>query len=212
MKASSVFLILRDNSFICKKTDDSRSFVFKFNDIKNMPNVPFYHQIWNDSAKYIKLYKNFYKNEVMYNSIISSFLKYHAYVAIPDDALEVDRKIVIEFLLQCGSKSVRVTPECMLIGRHDDAYIVLSRTSRMIVLSYVLDGKVAHQQYLERNDYSVEELKSYISMLLNNRELGKIPVYLNGEKMDQYSGLGFFVEPESILENYIRTENRSSRN
>ena len=203
MNTNSVFIILRNNSFICKKADHKRSHVFRFDDIENMPNVPFYHQIWNNSAKYINLYKRFYKNELMNNSIMSGLIKSHTYLAIPDDAIEVDRRMVQEFLSSCGSKIVNVTPECMLVSRQDDTYVTVSFTCRMIVLSYIKAGNIAHQQYLESNNYSVDELKSQISNLLNNREFGKLPVYINGEKKNHYSQLGGFVDQDSILENYI---------
>ena len=211
MKPNSVFIILRNNSFICKKPDDKCSHVFKLDDIENIPNVPFYHHIWNDSAKYVKLYKNFDKNELMNNSLMSGLIKSHIYLAIPDDALEVDSRMIQEFLMKCGSKIVNVTPECMLVSRQDDTYVAVSFTCRMIILSYIKAGNIAHQQYLERNDYSFDELKGHISKLLYNQEIGKLPVYLNGEIKDQYSQLGCFVDPESILENYIFTERRTSR-
>ena len=210
MNTNSVFVILRNNSFICKKADHNHSHIFRFDDFENMPNVPFYHQIWNDSAKYMKLYKDFNKNELMNSSIMSGLIKSRIYLAIPDDAIEVDRRMVQEFLLSCGSKIVNVTPECMLVSRQDDAYVAVSFTCRMIVLSYIKAGNIAHQQYLKSHNYSFDELKSQISKLLNNREFGKLPVYLNGEKKDHYNQLGCYVDQESILENYIYTKNRTS--
>jgi len=99
----------------------------------------------------------------------------------------------------------------MLVSRQDDTCVAVSFTCRMIILSYIKAGNIAHQQYLERNDYLVDELKGHISKLLYNQEFGKLPVYLNGEKKDQYSQLGCFVDPESILENYIFAESRTSR-
>jgi len=210
MNTNSVFIILRNNSFICKKADHNRSQVFTFDDIVNMPNIPFYHEIWNDSAKYMKLYKHFYKNELMNNSIMSGLKKSHTYLAIPDDAVEVDRRMVQEFLLSCGSKIVNVTPECRLVSQQDDTYVAVSFTCRMIVLSYIKAGNIAHQQYLESNNYSLDELKSQINKLLNNREFGKLPVYLNGEIKDHFSQLGCYVDPESILDNYIFIENRTN--
>ena len=141
---------------------------------------------------------------------MSGLIKSHTYLAIPDDAVEVDRRMVQEFLSSCGSKIVNVTPECMLVSRQDDTYVAVSFTCRMIVLSYIKAGNIAHQQHLERNNYSFDELKSQISKLLKKREIGKLPVYLNGEKKDNYSQLGCFIDHESILENYIFTENRTS--
>ena len=200
--ANSVFIGLRDNSFVCKK-DDNNPLVFTFEDIENRPHIPFYHQIWDDSEKHIKHFKYFVKNELNDFTIVSKLRKGRAFVAMPDDAISVEEQIVKEFLSQCGFREVTLISECMLLSRDYDAYVAVSFTCRMIVLSLIKEGNIIEQQYLINNNYSSKELKSYIEKLINNKEFERIPIFFNNTKIQEYKQLGTFVELESMLENYM---------
>lgn len=204
MKNNFYFIALRNNCFICKRADHEGPFVFRFEGILNMPNVPFYHHIYNDEfADYFRLFKEFCRNDLFNDSLLSKIIKPDTYLALPDDALEVDRRIVKEYLLTCGSRNVTIASECALLAPPAGTYLALAYTARMIVLTLMTDGQIMQQKYLEKKAYPVEELRDIIRAFVNYRDFSQIPVYLTGESIKPYSGLGTAVEAEAILDNYI---------
>jgi len=168
-----------------------------------MPNIPFYHHIWSDFIKYKRSFSKFFRNELIGKSWAGMILKSNTYVAIPDDMLEFEKALTTEFFMQTCSRKVYLKPECLLLAPQEEDYISISRTCRMTILSYIQAGDIEERLYLANEDYSIEEIEMYIAELLAGREWKGLPIYLNGEDLEQYQELGTWIEPKNILKNYI---------
>ena len=203
MDNNSVFIIMRNNSFLCRRADSISPVVYKFHDIQNLPNVPFYFHLWDNFMKYKREFGRFFRNELIGNPMMAWLIKNHSYLAIPDDMLESEKRIAIEFLMQCGSRKVDVMQECLLLAPQADKYVAVSRTCRMMVLSYIESGNIVNRSILENKEYSAKMLKHYIHELLGCQESDFVPVYLNGNDLQDYSELGLIVDPKTILNHYI---------
>ncbi|NLL51623.1 MAG: hypothetical protein GX248_02835 [Peptococcaceae bacterium] len=200
---SPVYVIFRNNSFICRMADSLSPSTFRFREIPDLPNIPFYHHIWSEFLKYKKTFSKFFRDELTGKSWAGMILKSHAYVAVPDDMLEFEKVLTIEFFMQTCSRKVDVKPECLLLAPQLEEYIAVSRTCRMLVISHIHAGSIKGRLYLENNEYTVEELKTFIAELLDDRDRADLPIFLNGEDLEQYLSLGTLIEPRIILQNYI---------
>ncbi|NLM20905.1 MAG: hypothetical protein GX207_04055 [Peptococcaceae bacterium] len=201
--SSPIFVILRNNSFICRMADSLSPLTFRFREIPDLPNIPFYHHIWSEFIKYKKEFSKFFREELIGKSWAGMLLKSQAYVAVPDDMLEFEKALTTEFFMQTCSRKVDTKPECLLLAPQEGEYIAVSRTCRMVIISHIQAGNIEDRLYLENKEYTVEELKMFIAGLLDGRNGVDLPIYLNGEGLELYSSLGSLVEPRTILQNYI---------
>lgn len=89
--------------------------------------------------------------------------------------------------------------ECAFVAPDEQKkYVCVSKTCRMIILTYMKDKKIFKQKFIEDKSYTNEELKELICDLCEERvDIPKI--FLNGEKLSAYSDLGKVVEHEEIL-------------
>lgn len=196
----NIYLIARNNGFICRKSDDPQPYIFKFDGIVNQPNIPFYYHLF-ESDKYINDFISF-KKQMFKGNLASNILRPKLFIAVPDDAAFVDRHIFEEFFYKFSAKETYIIKECMLLSK-SDSYIAISQTCRMIVLSYIKEKTVKNTLYIENKEYSAEEMKLKINALFTEYEYGNLPVMLNGDNLIKYSEIGELVSPETLLNNYI---------
>jgi hypothetical protein len=204
-KNPAYFIVLRNKSFICKKADHDGPFVLPLAGIPDLPNVPFYHHLYSDQFKeYVRLFREFRRDRLLNHGFLPGIRKPHACIALPDDALEVDYRMVKEFLLAVGGvHTVTIAAECALLAPPAGTYLALARTARMFVLTQMTDGNIVRQKYLEKKEYSPAELKDIVRTFTSYGDRSQTPVYLTGEDVAPYSALGTVVAAESILDHYI---------
>lgn len=73
----------------------------------------------------------------------------------------------------------------------------------MFVITYIKNGDIVAQSFLDNKDYENDELKNTISTLHEDCRLNRMDVYLNGIGLDKYASLGTLVSYERILDNLV---------
>ena len=136
------------------------------------PNIPFYHYIWEMDDKDMK---SLLPSGVETGGIIGTSF----YVLIPDDALETDKNVIVEFFLRIGAKKVTASKQCTLLADWKSPYICLSMTSRLVVLSYIISGEVAAQNFYDKDRVDVSQLSTYISLLHQDCRNTDPQLYIN---------------------------------
>lgn len=196
-----IFIIIGNDSFICKRQDDLKPYIFKLDGIKGMPNIPFYHQFEFDTDKHRDDFISF-KKQMFKGSLATGFLKPKVFLALPDDSVYIDRRYFEEFFYKCGAQKVFMIKECMLLSK-SQSYVAITRSCRMTALSYIKDREFQNTIYIENKDYSVDVMKSKINDLFTAYESNNLPVVLNGENLEKCSEIGEIISPETMLNNYI---------
>ena len=198
---NSLYILARDDSLICRTPDDPQVRRFLISGIKQMPNIPFHHYLWDDPEKSSRDFSEF-RRQLLGNHLVSKIVKPTVFLVLPEDFSEVDKRALIEFCMFCGAHTVHVMPECLLLSDAAE-YVAITRTCRMTVLCLVRQKDIVQTRYLENREYSEDDMKREIGGLFASGDWGGLPVLLNGEIPDSYRRLGETVPPEAILERFV---------
>ncbi len=193
---SKLFIMLRENSFICRKPNECNTYECKF-DIENLPNIPFYYHVWDDPDKYKSIFNNFCKKY----SLVGRIMKPNITIAKPEDSIKVDISAIIEFFYFCGARNIIFLNECMLLSAKTH-YISIIETCRMTVIRYIKANTVISNLYLENKAYTDDELLVFIKDMHTDCSREDIPVFLNGKNLERYSSIGTYVTLQEMLNNY----------
>lgn len=198
------FLIFGNNHILVRRSDLTEHFSCGFRKIETYPNIPFYHSLWEDK-KYIEDFSNYYRHHVLAKkAMFKKFVKPVTFVALPDDAIKVDKSIIFDFLMASVSKEVLFVPTYHLADLTIDNYVFISKTNRMLVFSYVKEGTLEYQTRVELFNHSAEEIANIKSALHYDCRFGNVPTFLYGEGMAQYEKLGQLITASEILENLVK--------
>lgn len=155
---NDLYIMLRDNSFLCRKPIDNYTYKCKF-DVDDLPNIPFYYHFWTDINKYVSIFNSFCKK----HNLKSILFKPGLVISKPDDALTgVDDAILNEFFLVCGARKVTLVNECMLLTSLACNYVSIIKTCRMIVIRYIKSCVIKNSIFIDTRDYTTEELMTYV--------------------------------------------------
>ena len=192
------YIIVGHKSLIIKKEGDDSENIIDF--ISFIPNVPFYHHFFDKDKTYIR----------DMTSLIKRLKIRNATIIVPDDSieLEVDRKILTEFFLQCGVKKVQVKPQCFLLHLDNKKYISVSKTTRTIVLQYIVNNKSIAKKYYDKNYTDIDQVVLDLKSLHVDCEYENIPVYINNinNDMEGFKGIGNLVSLNDIIGNLMNIE------
>lgn len=199
MKSQRCFIVLRNEKFIIKKDNSLNLMECSFDNLITYPNVPFHLNLWQNDNRHINTLKNFLKNDIFTKSRFSSK---EITIAVPDDSQSIELRAIEEFLLISSSpRNVNLVFECTLMNPENPTYVCISKTCRMFVISYIKNGAITAQRFLDKKDYEIDEIQNIIYALHDDCRMNIINIYLNGANLDKYSSFGTFISYERILDN-----------
>lgn len=192
-RMAKFYVIVCKNRFVIIREDDISKTIIDFQSY--IPNVPFYHHLFdNDKKEYI--------NDIMKQ--IKRLKIKNAEIILPDDCLdlEVDKRILIEFFLQCGVKKVQVNFQYFYLNLYNKNYISVSRTTRTVVIQYTSYNKVISKKYYDKDFMDMEKIAIDIKNLHPDCNM---PVYINNinNDMEGFSDIGNLVSMQDIISNIL---------
>lgn len=192
-RMAKFYVIVCKNRFVIIREDDISKTIIDFQSY--IPNVPFYHHLFdNDKKEYI--------NDIMKQ--IKRLKIKNAEIILPDDCLdlEVDKRILIEFFLQCGVKKVQVNFQYFYLNLYNKNYIFVSRTTRTVVIQYTSYNKVISKKYYDKDFMDMEKIAIDIKNLHPDCNM---PVYINNinNDMEGFSDIGNLVSMQDIISNIL---------
>jgi len=194
------FVILRDNKMLININDQSNLVEYSFTDLETYPNIPFYINIFetNNIRKNLKpmVYENL-------NTLSEKIFKPEVFVLVDDDTMGIEKRAIEEFILiSLAPKKVAMVEQCLLLSPTGiEQYISVSKSCRLIILSYIKNRDILAQKFIENKDYSVEELIKLIRTLHDDCKFNKLDIYLNGTHLKKYSEIGKVIDIYELLNN-----------
>lgn len=199
MRNESIYFRL-DESKIIKE--------FRFEQMKKYPNIPSHIFFWDEAGENPSRVGKFLKEQVFQSSWLEDKISSkEMYLLVPDDTQMLEMRALEEFfMLSAKPKKLVTAYECQHLSVDKVSYISIAETCRMLVLTYIKDGGIKNQSFLERKVYETEELRRNIRNLGVEFGIENVPIYLNGEGLNKYNGLGTMVPHEKLLDNFtVRT-------
>lgn len=208
MNSNSIFIMARDNHLLCRKANDREIYAWKMECLDNIPNIPFYYHLWDNSETNSKNLRAFLTG-IVSDRWYAEIIKPKVFLALPDDAVLVDQRVLMEFLMQSSARQVISVKECMLLNTAVSNYVSVTKTCRMTALHYIKNGLIQGSRYLENQEYSVDEILSKIKYLHRDCEYKELPVFLNGDNLSRYKELGEVVSVETLLDNFMNWQQKN---
>ena len=196
---------MRNNKIYFRLHNSKAIKEYRFDNIKNYPNIPLYVHFWDDHRDYPTNVGNFLRDEVFQNNyLLDRFYPKEMYVLLPDDTQALERRAIEEFFMQSiKPKKVVVAFECHYMNLNKVNYISIAETCRMLVLTRIEDGVIKGQSFLEKKTYEIEELKKHIRSLSIDYDMENVHFYLNESGLNSNYSMGTIVPYENILDNFI---------
>ena len=197
---SRIFITLQDKKLLFRINDEKNTNEYTFKNTKDYPNVPFYISIFEDIDVF-KEAKPFIKSKI--SPLKKMLIKPTLYVFINDDVIGFEKTAIEDFIMTLFSgRSVYLANQCAFVSpKGNNTYVSISKSSRMIMLTYIKDRYIKAQEFLRIKDYSVDEIKNLISNLHSDLRYNKLDVFINGDSLKKYSELGTMVDIYNILDN-----------
>ena len=101
-----------------------------------------------------------------------------------------------------GAKDVIIGSECGFVSSFEEKnYICISKTCRMMVISYTKDKNNFDKRFIENKKYTKDELYAVINELSGYSN--SIPkIYLNGINLSDYSDIGIVIDSLELINNF----------
>jgi hypothetical protein len=203
------FMLFRNDTIYIKSSRSSKVEEYKLDNPIAYPNVPLYFEIFNNE----KIIKELRKltTENIDKTIMQQIFAKKVFLLIPDDVtgvIEFEKRGFDEFARRLfGAKTVILGSECAFVAPYEEKeHICVSKTCRMMVLTYFKEKKIFKQKFIENKDYTNEELYAAVSELCDG--IINIPkIYLNGIELVQYSDIGIIVDSLSLIYNFEKIIN-----
>lgn len=194
------FVILRDKKMIFKINDQSDIIEYAFTDLETYPNIPFYINIFETENIRKSIKPKVYEN---LNTISEKVLRPEIIVLLDDDTMGIERRAIEEFIrISLSPKNVYFFQQCTLTApNNQNGHIVVSKSCRTLILSYIKDGIVLEQNFYDNKKYTLEELKELIRNLHPDCKFNNFDVYLNGSHLKEYSKIGEVIDVYELLNN-----------
>ncbi|WP_298844077.1 hypothetical protein [Clostridium sp.] len=200
------FMLIRNDLIYIKSNISSKVVEYSLNNKMIYPNVPLYSAIFNDE-KIIKDIRVFIRNNLdNTNTFMQKISGKKLFLLIPDDVTvvtDIERYAFYEFGKTIfGVKDVIIGGECSFVAPlEENNYICISKTCRMMIITYIKDRKPVKQKFIKNRDYTNEEIHIFISELYVGT--GSIPkVYLNGVGLLKYSDIGIVIDSVELINTF----------
>lgn len=206
---SKYFILFRNNKICLKNSDNGQIFEYSPLYKNEYFNIPFYCFLFDD--KEIWSFRKFFFEIAKIKSVARIFSKVlinNICLLVPDDVIKVEKRLLYEFILvSLNPKNCCLINEGLCVIQEKINYVVISKSCRMITISYVENQSIKAQRFLENKEYSVEEMKGYIINLHDDFAFNMPAIYLNGQELSRYSELGTVIEGTSLFNNISEMSN-----
>ncbi len=198
------YILFRNDRIYIKTQCNKKFFEFTINNQITYPNVPLYYEVFSNE-KIIKELKTFVRENINKTFMHQIFAK-KVFLLIPDDVTDVTdfERRAFDVLAKrlIGGKRVIMGSECAFVAPFEEnEYICISKTCRMMILSYIKDKNIFKQNFIENKEYTNEELYVVISELHGGVECTP-KIYLNGIDLSRYSDLGIIIDSLELINNF----------
>ncbi|NMM63953.1 hypothetical protein HBE96_14970 [Clostridium sp. P21] len=189
------YIIVSDKSFIIKKEKENLENKIDFTSF--VPNVPFYHHLFDEDKNYMDNMKAVVKNLKIRNLTM----------IVPDDCIDltVDKRILTEFFTLCGVRKIQIEAQCFFLNLENKRYVSLSKTARNMVLQYIVNGKSIAKKYYDKNYEDIKQISLDMKSIHTDCQYEYAPVYINNmnNNMDRFSDIGTLVSLNDITKNIM---------
>lgn len=188
-------IIVGNNSFIIRKQGETNQDIITFDSI--IPGVPFYHHLFDKGKPYIvEAQQKIWELKVKNVTLLA-----------PDDTtdIEADQLMLKEFFMKCAVKKLDIDFQCFFLNRKEQKYISISKTSRALVLQYIVNHNSIVKKYFDKNYNDIAQIKSEIKSLHPDCEYHTIPIYVNNinDEMNGLKEIGNLVSVNDIFNNLM---------
>lgn len=194
-RTSRFYVVVGHKSLIIKKEGDESQNIIEYS--SSVPNIPFYHHFFDEDKNYIEDMKSVVKKLKMKNAL----------VIIPDDSIDctADKRIFSDFFIICGVKKVYLTSQCFLLNPNHKKYIAISKTTRTIVLQYIVDNKSVVKKYYDKNYTDIDQIALDARNLHIDCQADNIPIYINNinNDMEKFKSLGTLISFDQYIANIM---------
>lgn len=166
--------------------------------IRDIPNIPFYHQFAEKIAEGQYYFKEFMKE--LYGKKLS---KYIFAIIVPDDTSKLESIFINEFFVNSDAcKAVAQMPMALALSKQDRSYISVSKSMRNVVLEYVRDRESVVTKIYDVSDCDPKQVASDAKILHIDLEYRDVPVYVNNFNlnMEDFTGMGTVISPKEFME------------
>lgn len=176
--------------------------------ISPIPYVPFYHYLYELEIQK-EIGKPFFS--IIFEKLGlpqkphgGTFNFIELYVVIPDDTLQVDRRILEDYFFMYIGRKITIIEQNLLISTQETDYISISQTTRSYVFTYVKEGYTkAKKFYPSTQIFDIETMKREFDYLHEDCKNKKLPVLVNHLcKNTIPKNVGASVEIETFLKNW----------
>ena len=199
-------MLIRNDKIYIKSNRSRKVVEYSLNNTIIYPNVPLYSAIFKDE-KIIKDLRIFIRDNVDNNNTFMQRMSgKKLFLLTPDDVTvvtDIERYAFYEFGKTIfGVKDIIIGGECSFVAPFEvNNYICISKTCRMMILTYIKDRKTVKQKFIENRDYTNEEIHTFIRELYVGT--GSIPkVYLNGVGLLKYSDIGVVIDSVELINTF----------
>ena len=205
-----VFVLNESFLFVDLATNQSTEISFP---ISPIPYVPFYHYLYE-----LELQKEIGKPffAIIFEKLgisqkphggIFNFIE--LYIVIPDDTLQVDKRILEDYFFMYIGKKITIIEQSLLISTQEKDYISISQTVRSYILTYVKDGYAKAKKFYPSNQiFDIETLKKEFDYLHEDCKNKRVPILINNLcKNTIPQNIGVSVEIETFLKNWNIVKN-----
>ena len=160
--------------------------------------APVIHHVFSNLEKNLKLFRQFLRTEFS----TSRILKPRVIVVIPDDYMEADRRLTLEFLTETRLfKQIIFSETAPLIAAPDELEhcITITQSTRNLAVSWLHYNGVVKQELSPLGSYSVEQVNALITSWCNQLTTPRPTALLFGDSLDTLASLGSVVSEDRFF-------------
>lgn len=185
--------------------------------ISPIPYVPFYHYLYELEVQK-EIGKSFFS--IIFEKLglpqkphggMFNFIE--LYIVIPDDTLQVDKRILEDYFFMYIGRKITIIEQNMLISTQETDYLSISQTVRSYVFAYIKGGYTKVKKFYPSNQiFDIETIKKEIDYLHEDCRTKNFPIFINNlSKNTIPQNIGISVEIETFLKNWNFVKNNMKK-
>lgn len=197
IKKNYILAVLNDH-FVFFNTDTKTKTDIKL-PFEILPYTPFYHYLFESDIDKQQSFKAIIFDKLGFKpSQLNPFEQRKLFILMPDDILEIDKKILSEYFIMSRWRVSLCTQNLLCMQNSSLNYICISKTSRVYVMSHIENGSVKSKKFYDVNNIQPENILEEIKIHYDNN----LPVFINNINGDNiFNNLGTNIYFDDILNN-----------
>lgn len=204
MAKIKVPIIISTKGFIIPKSQTNENVTIMPDNVRFIPNIPFYHMIWEDMIESKGLFhfpepnvtevKNFINEQYgLVKKVVPVFLT-------PSDSIGVDDRMIEQYFLSMGIKKTYVVRQSSLFKSLSLNYVAITVSERIISIEKYNNGNSQGIEYFNVHSFLRDEVESCVN--LSKRSINSTEVFISDptNKINELSGMGKIFNTQALLE------------